>query len=294
MLGLEGMSKSQVSELAKELDPLVESFRNRPLDNGPYSFVWLDAMTQRCREGGRVVNVVTVIATAVNSDGHREILGLDVFTSEDEDAWVSFLRQLVERGLAGVKLVISGAHSGLKAAIASELPGCCWQRCRAHFISNLKNKVPKDFQGLVGTLVRSIFAQPDSRAVWAQHQRVVEELEKRFPEAAALLGDAAEEVLAFATFPPSVWRQIWSNNPQERLNREIRRRTNVVGIFPNRKAIIRLVGAVLAEYNDEWMVTRRYMSISALQKALAAAEDGSDEEQELEQLEPALVKQLAT
>lgn len=283
-LGLTGMSKSQVSELAKELDSVVESFRNRPLkENGPYTFVWLDAMTQRCREGGRVVNVATVIATGVNKDGHREILGLDVFTDEDEDAWVSFLRQLVDRGLRGVKLVISDAHRGLKAAIAAELPGCSWQRCRAHFMRNLLNKVPKNSQGLVGTLVRSIFAQPGSREVWVQHQRVVEELEKRFPKAAALLCDAAEDVLAFATFPESVWRQIWSNNPQERLNREIRRRTNVVGIFPNRAAIIRLVGAVLGDYNDEWMVTRRCMSLGSLQKAQAAAVDGSDRQQEVQE-----------
>ena len=292
-LGLEGMSKSQVSELAKELDPVVEGFRNRPLDDGPYSFLWLDAMTQRCREGGRVVNVATVIATGVNGDGHREILGLDVFTSEDEAGWTAFLRGLVERGLSGVKLVTSDAHSGLKAAIAGELPGCSWQRCRTHFMRNLLNKVPKRAQGLVGTLVRSIFAQPTSTEVWAQHERVVAELGHRFPAAAEMLGEAAEDVLAFTAFPQSVWRQIWSNNPQERLNREIRRRTNVVGIFPNREAIIRLIGAVLGEYNDECMVSRRYMSAGALEKAQAAA-SGDSSLVELETAEePVLVKQLA-
>ena len=212
-LGLEGMSKSQVSELAKQLDPLVESFRNRPLDDGPYTFVWLDAMHQRCREGGRVANVVTVIATGVNADGHREILGLDVFTSEDEAGWTAFPRSLVARGLSGVKLVTFDAHSGLKAAIAAELPGCCWQRCRTHFMRNLLCKVPKSAQGLVGTLVRSVFAQPTSKEVWAQHERVCEELGRRFPQATELLQDAAEDVLAFTTFPESVWRQIWSNNP---------------------------------------------------------------------------------
>ena len=159
--------------------------------------------------------------------------------------------ELVARGLSGVKLVISDAHSGLKVAIAEELPGSAWQRCRAHFMSNLLNKVPKSAQDLVATMVRSIFAQPTDKEVWAQHKRVIEELENRFPGVAEMLSEAGEEILAFSVFPKSIWRQIWSNNPQERLNREVRRRTNVVGIFPNRKAIIRLVGAVLAEQNDE-------------------------------------------
>jgi putative transposase len=292
-LGLEGMSKSQVSELAKELDPVVASFRNRPLDDGPYTFLWLDAMTQRCREGGRVVNVATVIATGVNGDGHREILGLDVMTSEDGAGWTDFLRGLVARGLSGVKLVTSDAHSGLKAAIAAELPGCSWQRCRTHFMRNLLNKVPKRAQGLVGTLVRSIFAQPTSKEVWAQHERVVAELGHRFPAAAEMLGDAAEDVLAFTAFPQSVWRQIWSNNPQERLNREIRRRTNVVGIFPNREAIIRLIGAVLGEYNDEWMVSRRYMSVGVLQKAQQTHTEDGDQQLGQACEERVLVEQLA-
>jgi putative transposase len=292
-LGLEGMSKSQVSELAKELDPVVESFRNRPLDDGPYTFVWLDAMAQRCREGGRVANVVTAIATGVNGDGHREILGIDVFTSEDEAGWTAFLRGLVARGLSGVKLVTSDAHTGLKAAIAAQLPGCTWQRCRTHFMRNLLTQVPRSAQGLVATLVRSIFAQPTSREVWAQHERVADELERRFPVAAERLRDAAEEVLAFTTFPQSVWRQIWSNNPQERLHREIRRRSDVVGIFPNRQAIIRLVGAVLGEYNDEWMVTRRYMSVGSLQTAHIAVDGDSNTEELQVKEQPALVEQLA-
>jgi putative transposase len=292
-LGLEGMSKSQVSELAKELDPVVESFRNRPLHAGPYLFVWLDAMTQRCRDGGRVVNVVAVVATGVNDDGHREILGFDVFTSEDEAAWTAFLRGLVARGLSGVELVTSDAHTGLKAAIAAELPGCTWQRCRTHFMRNLLTKVPRSAHGLVATLVRSIFAQPTNKEVWAQHRRVCEELERRFPQAAEMLQDASEDILAFTTFPQSVWRQIWSNNPQERLNREIRRRSDVVGIFPNRKAIIRLIGAVLGEHNDEWMVTRRYMSVGALEQAQAAAGgDASTVELESDE-QPMLVEQLA-
>ena len=293
-LGLEGMSKSQVSELAKGLDTVVEGFRNRPLDSGPYTFVWLDAMTQRCREGGRVVNVVTVIATAVNRDGHREILGIDVVTSEDGTGWSEFLRGLVARGLGGVKLVISDAHSGLKAAIAKELPGSSWQRCRTHFTRNLLSKVPKSAQGLVATMVRSIFAQPTEKEVWAQHERVVDELRLRFPTRAEMLSEAAEEILAFTTFPETVWRQIWSNNPQERLNREIRRRSDVVGIFPNRDAIIRLVGAVLGEYNDEWMVSRRYMSVGALQKAQDNATPSSERKGDQLQQEAVLVEQLVT
>ena len=263
-LGLEGMGKSQVSELAQELDTMVEEFRNRPLTGGSYPFVWLDAMTQRCHEGGRVVNVVTVIATAVNADGRREVLGVDVITSEDGSGWTAFLRRLVERGLSGVELVISDDHQGLKAAIAEELPGSSWQRCRSHFLRNLLTKVPKSAQDLVATLVRSIFAQPGRDEVWAQQERVIEQLRARFPNAAEMLEDAAEDILAFSAFPKATWRQIWSNNPQERLNREIRRRTDVVGIFPNREAILRLVGAVLDEQNDEWEVTRRYMSLEAL------------------------------
>ena len=265
-MGIEGISKSQVSEMARSLDEVVEDFRNRPLDQGPYRYLWLDALTQRCREGGRVVNVVVVLATAVNADGRRELLGLDIFTSEDETAWCDFLRSLVERGLSGVLLVISDAHGGLKAAIASVLPGAAWQRCRTHFAKNLLSRVPKSAQSLVSALNRSIFAQPTPEEVLAQHGRVVEQLRGRFDQAADLLEDVADEVLAFASFPKTHWRQIWSNNPQERLNREIRRRTNVVSIFPNREAITRLVGAVLAEQNDEWICARRYMSLESLKK----------------------------
>jgi len=199
------MSKSRVSALAKELDPLVEGFRNRPLDRGPYTFVWLDAMTQRCQ---------------------------------------------------------------------------------THFMRNLLTKVPKSAQGSVATLVRSVFAQPTRKEVWAQYQRVVAELEGRFPQAVAMLEEGGEQVLAFSAFPVSVWRQIWSNNPQERLNREIRRRSDVVGIFPNREAIIRLIGAVLAEYNDEWMISRRYMSVGVLK---SAHQSGINEEEQ----EGVSVEQLA-
>ena len=269
-LGIAGISKSQVSVMAKSLDGMVDEFRNRPLNGGPYTYIWIDALTQRCRDGGRVVNVCTAIATAVNADGQREILGVDVFTAEDGAAWTSFLRGLVARGLTGVRLVISDDHLGLKQSIAAVLPGAGWQRCRVHFVRNLLTRVPKSAQTLVATLVRSIFAQPDQEAVWAQHGRMVEQLTDRFPAAAELLAQAGPDVLAFATFPREHWRQIWSNNPQERLNREVRRRTDVVGIFPDRAAVVRLVGAVLAEQHDEWLVARRYLSVESLKAAQLA------------------------
>jgi putative transposase len=273
-MGIDGISKSQVSELAKSLDVIVEAFRTRPLDAGPYTYVWVDALTQKVREGGRIVNVACVIATGVNVEGHREVLGVDVFTTEDGAGWTAFLRSLVARGLSGVQLVISDAHEGLKNAIAGVLPGASWQRCRTHFVRNLMTRVPKSAQAMVATLVRSIFEQPDADTTWAQHARVVEQLEERFGDAAVMLVDAAPDVLAFTAFPKEHWRQIRSNNPQERLNKELRRRTDVVGIFPNRASMIRLVGAVLAEQHDEWAVARRYMSAESLTKARMRIIDG--------------------
>ena len=279
-MGIDGISKSQVSEMAKSLDEAVEGFRSRPLDQGPYRYLWLDALVIKCREAGRVVSVAALIATAVNADGRREILGLDVVTGENGAGWLAFLRDLVERGLSGTELVISDAHPGLKDAIASVLSGASWQRCRTHFLRNLLRKVPKAYQKAVATLVRSIFDQPDADSVHHQHRQVVQQLEERFPEAAALLADAGEEILAFASFPKAHWRQIRSNNPQERLNREIRRRSDVVGIFPNREAILRLLGAVLAEQNDEWIVARRYMSLDSLRTAPPAALPPAQTEEE--------------
>ena len=259
-MGIEGISKSQVSEMAKTLDATSEDFRNRPLDAGGYPYIWLDALVLKCREGGRTPNVAIVVATGVNASGHREILGVDVMTVEDGAAWLAFLRGLVSRGLAGVQLVISDAHEGLRQAIGAVLPGASWQRCRTHFMRNLLIRVPKSAQVLVASLVRSIFAQPDATSAWRQLHQVVEQLAPRFPQAAELLEASATDLLAFTGFPLAHWRQIWSNNPLERLNKEIRRRTDVVGIFPNRPAILRLVGAILAEQHDEWAVTRRYLS----------------------------------
>src|SRR5580700_9096036 len=251
-LGVTGLSKSQVSVMAAELDEVVEGFPSRPLDRGPYTFCWIDALTQKVREGGRTVNVHCLIATGVNADGCREILGIDVTSSEDGAGWLAFLRGLAARGLSGVQLVTSDDHAGLVSAIAAVLPGAAWQRCRTHYHRNLLTRVPKTAQPWVSTLVRTIFEQPDA--------------------AAARLDAARDDVLAFTAFPREVWRQVWSNNPQERLNKEVRRRTDVVGIFPGRDAIIRLVGAVLAEQNDEWTESRRYMGLEILAACRKAAQ----------------------
>jgi transposase-like protein len=261
-LGIEKLSKSQVSAMAKELDSSVKAFRERKLD-GRFPYLWLDAIVFKSREGGRIANVAALVAVGVNEDGHREVLGIDVVTGEDGAGWLAFLRGLKARGLRGVELVISDAHAGLKDAIHSVLRGSVWQRCRTHFMRNLLTKVPKSTQPFVATLVRSIFAQPDADSVREQHKRVVEQLRPKMRDAANMLDECKEELLAFTSFPKEHWKQIWSNNPQERLNRELRRRTDVVGIFPNRDAIIRLVGAVLMEMNDDWAVVRRYMSFEA-------------------------------
>jgi transposase-like protein len=276
-LGVERMSKSQVSRLAKSLDEIVEDFRTRPLDGGPYAYVTFDALVVKCREGGRTVNACVVHAVGVNRDGFRESLGLDVVTSEDGAAWLAFMRGLVARGLSGVKLVSSDAHPGLVDAIAATLPGASWQRCRTHFMRNLLTRVPKSAQSFVATMVRTIFAQPDAATVHEQHARIVDQLTARFPEAATLLEEAATDLLAFTGFPKEHWRQLWSNNSLERLNKEIRRRTDVVGIFPERASIVRLVGAVLTEQHDEWAVARRYMSVESVAKALSPPTAGSEE-----------------
>lgn len=264
-LGIESLSKSQVSELAKSLDAQVEALRSRPLDAGAYPYVWVDALHVKTRENRRIANVALLVAFGVNADGHREVLGVDVVTSEDGAGWTAFLRGLVARGLKGVQLVISDAHAGLREAIGSTLVGASWQRCRTHFMRNLLTRVAKSAQGLVGSLVRTIFQQPDHESVWKQYVAILEQLEGRFPEAKKLLEEAGPDVLAFSVFPTAHWRRIWSNNPLERLNKELRRRGNVVGIFPNRDAILRLLGAVLCEQHDEWAVARRYLTIGSLE-----------------------------
>ena len=269
-MGISGMSKSQVSEIARSLDTLVSQFRDRPLDSGPYTYLWLDALYHKVREDGRVVSVATVIATAVNADGYREIVGIDVITTEDEAGWEAFLGGLVTRGLSGVQLVISDSHSGLKKAIGKVFGGSSWQRCRTHFMRNLLARVTKAKQGEVTGLVRSIFEQPDQQSVRARYDVVELEMIEKFPDAAQILMDAKEDILAFSAFPQEHWRKTQTNNHQERLNKEVRRRTDVVGIFPNRAALIRLVGALLSEQNDDWTTARhRFMTPESLETAHA-------------------------
>lgn len=266
-LGITGLSKSTVSEMAKDLDAQVEAFRTRPLDAGPYTFVAADALTMKVREGGRVVKIAVMIATGVNAEGYREILGVQASTAETGASWLTFLRDLVARGLTAagpVGLVTSDAHAGLVEAIGATLPGAGWQRCRTHYAANLMSATPKSSWPWVKALLHSVFDQPDAASVHAQFDRIVATLHEKLPAIAAHLDDARSDILTFTTFPKGVWRQIWSNNPQERLNREIRRRTDVVGIFPNRDAVIRLVGAVLAEQHDDWTEQRRYLGLELL------------------------------
>ena len=266
-LGITGLSKSQVSVMARELDEHVTSFRTRPLDAGPYTFVAADALVLKVREGGRVANVHALVATGVNADGHREILGLQVTSAEDGAGWLAFFRDLTARGLTGVRLVTSDAHRGLVDAIGATLPGAGWQRCRTHYAANLMSITPKTSWPWVKTLLHSVYDQPDADSVHAQYDRLIDTIGDKLPAVADHLETARADVLAFTAFPKELWRQIWSNNPQERLNREIRRRTDVVGIFPDRTALIRLVGAVLAEQHDEWTEGRRYLGLEILTKA---------------------------
>jgi putative transposase len=264
-LGLDGISKSQVSRLCETLDEEVERFRGRPLE-GSYPYVWLDATFVKVREGGRVVSMAVVIAIGVNGDGQREVLGLDVGPSEDGAFWLRFLRSLVARGLSGVELVISDAHQGLKGAIAAVIHGASWQRCRVHFVRNLLALVPKSAAEMVAATVRTVFAQPDADSAREQWRAVADRFRQSFPRVADLLDEAESDVLAYLAFPQGHWRQIWSNNPLERLNKEVKRRTDVVGIFPNPAAVVRLVAAVLSEQHDEWQVARRYFSAESLAK----------------------------
>ena len=264
-LGIDSLSKSQVSRMAAELDAHVEEFRHRPLDAaGPFTFVAADALTMKVREGGRVINAVVLLATGVNGDGHREVLGMRVATSETGAAWNEFFADLTARGLSGVRLVTSDAHPGLVDAIAANLPGAAWQRCRTHYAANLMSVTPKSMWPAVKAMLHSVYDQPDATAVHAQFDRLLDYVAETLPAVHDHLDGARTDILAFTGFPKDVWSQIWSNNPAERLNREIRRRTDAVGIFPTREAIVRLVGAVLAEQTDEWAEGRRYLGLEVL------------------------------
>jgi putative transposase len=287
-LGITRLSKSQVSVMARDLDEQVEAFRTRPLDAGPYTFLAADALVLKVREAKRTVNVHALVATAVNADGHREILGLHVTSAEDGAGWLAFFRDLTARGLSGVRLVTSDAHRGLVEAIGATLPGAAWQRCRTHYAANLMSATPKSQWGWVKALLHSVYDQPDADAVHAQFDRVVDALGEKLPAVAQHLDQARSDILAFTAFPKEIWRQIWSNNPQERLNREIRRRTDVVGIFPARDSLIRLVGAVLAEQHDEWTEGRRYLGLDVLAKSRLTIIDGATSNSSEEVTVPAL------
>lgn len=266
-MGLNGISKSQVSRLCQQIDERVQAFLNRPLE-GSWPYVWLDATYIRSREHGRVESQAVIVATAVNQDGYREVLGLSVGPAETEAFWTDFLRSLVRRGLKNVRLVVSDAHEGLKKAINVVLNGSGWQRCRVHFMRNVLSHVPKAHQAAVSAAIRTAFAQPDQEAATKVWRNVADNLRPRFSKAADCMDLAEEDVLAFMAFPKEHWPKLASTNCLERLNKEIKRRSNVVGIFPNNAAVIRLVGAVLLEQNDEWQVSRRYLSLESLAQIL--------------------------
>ncbi|MCU1617464.1 MAG: transposase mutator type [Frankiales bacterium] len=256
-----GISKSEVSRICAGLDAEVAAFRDRSLAEIAFPYVFLDATYCKARVNRRVVSQAVVIATGVAADGHREVLGFAVGDSEDGAFWTAFLRSLKARGLTGTQLVISGAHAGLKAAIAAVLLGAGWQRCRVHFMRNVLARVPRGNSEMVAAAIRTVFAQPDAEHVHSQLDVIAGMLGRQFPAVEAMLRDAADDLLAFTGFPPSHWKKVWSTNPLERLNKEIKRRTDVVGVFPNPASLLRLVGAVLVETHDEWQVSdRRYLS----------------------------------
>jgi putative transposase len=280
-MGLAGISKSQVSKLCKEIDERVGAFLERPLE-GEWPYLWLDATYLKVRQGGRFVSVAVIIATAVNTDGRREILGLGIGPSEAAVFWGDFLRTLKKRGLAGVKLVISDSHEGLKAAI-NQVLGATWQRCRVHVMRNLLAYAPKGQHSMIAAAVRTVFTQPDRAPAGEAWRHVADQFRQRFPKLAAVMDEAEHEGLAFMDFPRAHWPKIYSTNPLERLNKEVKRRANVVGIFPNEPSVRRLVGAILLEQNDEWQLQHRYLTLETM-AGVAALDDSAS---------PALLKPIA-
>jgi transposase-like protein len=282
-LGIDGISRSEVSRICKALDEEVRAFLGRQIDQEcPY--VWLDATFHKVREAGRVISVATVVAIGVTTTGERTVLGAQTGPSEDHQFWVTFLRLLVKRGLRGVRLVISDAHEGLRQAIAKVLHEASWQRCRVHFMRNVLSVVPKQAQDAVAAIVRTIFAQPDHASAVDQLDEVARMLSERFPHAAELLEDAAEDILAHLHFPREHRRRLHSTNPLERLHKEIKRRTRVVGIFPTRDSLMRMVGTLLAEQDDEWQVMdRRYFSLGSMTR-VDALQGGEDPKELLAQI----------
>jgi len=275
-LGIDaGVSKSEVSRICGELDRLVGQFRRRRLDHVGFPYLFLDATYLKSHDGASVVSKAVVVATGVSAAGQREVLGCAVGDSEHGAFWTAFLRELRRRGLGGVRLVVSDAHEGLKGAISAVLLDAAWQRCRVHFLRNVLSHVPKGSAQMVAAVIRTIFAAPDPAGVAEQLAAVAERLEPRFPRVSAMLREAAPELTAFAAFPPAHWRKMWSTNPLERVNKEIKRRTDVVGIFPNEAAITRLAGAVLLEVHDEWQIAeRRYLSEGSMARLALPGDDG--------------------
>lgn len=268
-MGASGVSKSEVSRLVTELDADLAAFRERRLDEVRYPYLWLDATYEKVRDGGRVVNAAFLVAIAANERGEREVLGCAVAAAESEASWTVFLRSLVARGLAGVRLVTSDAHLGVKAAIVATLEGAAWQRCRVHLLRDLLGHVPRHAAAMVAAFVRTIFAQPDEAAARAQLRSVAERLATSFPKAAEILLAAEDDVLAYLACPREHWTKVWSTNPLERLNRELARRHDVVGIFPNREALLRLGTALLAEQHDEWLTMgKRYLPLGSMTRLL--------------------------
>jgi putative transposase len=262
-MGMTGISKSQVSRLCGEIDDKVKAFLTRPIE-GDWPYLWIDATYVKVRQNGRIVSVAVIVAVGVNSDGRREVLGMDIGPSEAETFWTAFLRKLARRGLRGVKLVVSDAHEGIKATVAKVL-NASWQRCRVHFMRNALAHAGKSGRRVVSAFIATAFAQDDAAAASAQWRRVADQLRPKLPKLASFLDEAETDVLAYMTFPPQHRTKLHSTNPIERLNGEIKRRTEVVGIFPNEDAIVRLIGAILLEQNDEWAVQRaRYMTLETI------------------------------